>query len=359
MLMRRHLFILIVFSSLLSLCGCSSKQRDGVTGSKQLPGTVNFGRLSDYSPDMLDVTDSLRLEESEDMMLGAITQCEIVGNVVYLLDYQRSRTIASYSLEDGKLQNYKQVAGDGPGEFQWPFSFDVDEQNGFLYIFDKMQAKILKYNLSDWSFVEDIAIPVADVRSFAVLDNERILYYLHGQENDVEVGRNQVAIADRQGHVLSAMYPDPGSGRLGMGSNSVFKRTDEGLLFVPYFSNREYLFQSDTLSLVRTYEWENASIVPLEFFPEEYIEVDDLVQRLLEEDCVRSVYAFHAGEVTAIKYWLKRQLHASFFNSQTGRALNCKVTDEFPVPVAVYEDKIVGAVMDDEGGITLYFYRYK
>lgn len=359
MSIKRSVITLAVFSSFLYFCGCGSKQDKETNENKQLPGTVNFGRLSDYSPGMLEITDSLRLEESENVMLGAITQCQIVENSVYLLDYQKSRVLASYSLEDGSLQNYKVAGGDGPGELLWSYSFDVDNQNGFFYILDKMQGKMLRYSLSDWSFVEDIALPVGDVRSFTALDDERFLYYVHGQADDVEVGKNQIVTADTKGHLLSAMFPDPGSGKISMGAKGVFSKTAEGMLFVPYFSNQEYLVSPDTITLAHTYEWGNAPIVPLDFFPEEIPETLPFVEHLMNENYVRTVQVFHAGNTVAACYWIKKQQYVSFFNSQTGRALNCKVTDEFPVPVAVYEDKIVGAVMDDEGGITLYFYRYK
>lgn len=371
--------------SLLSLLlACTENGQSG----KEDSTNIYFGKLSEVKiSDCIHITRFLPLETTDTSLIGRIDQLEVVGDRIILLD-SPSNSIFAFSAKDGKFLFRLSGGGNGPGEFLSPHSFWVEYSDSSLYVLDRMLSKLIKYRLSDFTYLEEIKLPAISPMAFAVLpDSCQFLYYYPLRSEDLFAG-NQVVKADKEGNIQSTCYQAPSSGRILHGNPTAFYKYKHKLSLVPYFSNNVYEWNGNSLHARYHLDWANS-----QFPNEEVFERDDspeIMKKILSENYIRFLFVYENFSCFAAKYYIKKDLYLSAWNKKNDTYFNVKadkVIDDLgiggclPLPVGVSgAEELVGSLqphtmnrlmikdkellsispsMDDEDNPILVFYTLK
>ena len=342
-------FVWCCLFSITFLCTCcvSRSNSDGEKGT-----IVDFGNLKPTNASSLMADYSyVALESPEGALFGNMNQIEIYNDKIYILDNNKSNALYVFTT-DGKYITKLEGVGDGPGEFISPHSFWID-RSGFIFILDRQLNRLLKYQLSDLHFLDNIVLPAPAPLSFASIPNQDLyIYYYPLRKNDVFSGK-QVIIADGAGNVVHQCYDGPPSGKILHGSATNFYLFNDRIRIYPHFSNEIYELSNDSLNCCYAFAWGDLTLPPAELF-EKYTS-DDIMKEVLtgENDWIRLLYVYELEEQLVVKYYIKREFYLSVWHKKTDKTMNVKsenIVDDlgmggrFPLPVAIHQDKIIGAI---------------
>lgn len=110
-----------------------------------------------YEAILEDVIDSIYvvpLETTEESFLAVISKVKIYNDIIYVLD-GKSNVIKSFA-KDGSFIGQIGKVGQGPGEYNSPMDFFVDDRG--IVVFDNAQCKLLIYD-KNLRYVEDKRLP--------------------------------------------------------------------------------------------------------------------------------------------------------------------------------------------------------
>ncbi|MDR0989147.1 MAG: 6-bladed beta-propeller [Prevotellaceae bacterium] len=153
---------LLLFACYL-LIGCNYSHTKNGTTIKQ----VNIDKLESSPVYLTSITDSMEivpLENRDSALVASITQIKIAGDTLFMTDMFMKGIFVFH--KSGKLIKNLECKGNGPGEYTSMSDFLIDRDKRMLEIFDNAQCKIHRYRLSDFSFIESIAIPPSLRTSF-------------------------------------------------------------------------------------------------------------------------------------------------------------------------------------------------
>ncbi len=336
-------------SLLLLLLACTENRPLG----KEDNTNVYFGKLSDVKiSDCIQITHFLPLETTDASLVGAIDQLEVVGDRIVLSDSHTTNSIFVFSAQNGKFLSRLSGGGNGPGEFLSPHSFWVEYSDSSLYVLDRMLSKLIKYRLSDFSYMEEIKIPAISPLAFAVLpDSRQFLYYYPLRSKDLFSG-NQVVKADKQGNVLSTCYQAPPSGKILHGNPAAFYKCEHDLCLTPYFSNNIYEWKEDSLLVRYHLGWGNSRFPEEEVFKKE--DSSEIMKKILSENYIRFLFVYENTSYLAAKYYIKKELYLSAWNKKNNHLFynladkvidDLGIGDSFPLPVGISgTDELVGTL---------------
>src|SRR5690606_11517088 len=89
-----------------------------------------------------------------DNFFATVDKLLIADNKVFILDKYQALTLFVYNLEGEfiyKIDNY----GRGPGEYEAPSDFAIDNQRKRIILYDLAGIKLVEYNINDGSFIEE------------------------------------------------------------------------------------------------------------------------------------------------------------------------------------------------------------
>ncbi len=126
--------------------------------------------------ELSSISDSIEyciLKTEKEDPIGIIKKV-IFDSIICIFDKQ-NYTIRTFNRFGIPLQTFG-TSGKGPGEFVNIGSFDMDCSQNLLVIYDRMQKKLIKYNLTDASLLDEhfIQFEPSKVR---ILDNKRLLFF--------------------------------------------------------------------------------------------------------------------------------------------------------------------------------------
>ncbi|MDR0700697.1 MAG: 6-bladed beta-propeller [Tannerella sp.] len=133
-------------------------------GNKSENGEVEVIEIAERTPTVIALSEfttgmeAIKLETSDSCLLGAISQLRISDKFLYIKDIHFD---GIYKFDrNGEFIGRLHQKGQGPGEYIEISDFIIDEAQNTLEIFDLQKKKLLIYNLSDFSFIKDISVPL-------------------------------------------------------------------------------------------------------------------------------------------------------------------------------------------------------
>ena len=340
----RVYIILLLF---VALCFGSCQQDTSKKGLVIDFGKIEKVKLSDVFSDLRFV----KLELSENSMIGKINQIEVFNDKIYIIDSEKTNSLYVFS-QTGKLLEKIEGNDSAVGRFLSPHSFWIDK-SGFLFILDIFQGKLLKYRLSDLSYLGDIILPKLDIPcSFAKIPNNDFFVYYYLQSDLFQ--NCQYIIADRSGNVKKQFYDTSKSGRFWHGNSCNFYEYLGKLRTYPYFSNEVYQIQNDKETLIYSLEWNNSCFPEGRLF-ERFKDSSELMKTLFtsKSDWIRFMSVYENSCFLAVKYYIKRDLCFSGLSKQRNHVVNLKCDDViddlgiggvFPNLIGVYKDELIGSI---------------
>ncbi len=364
--MKNYLFYFLLISL---CCGCTDKAQQHnpteETGVKlqelqkkkqQEAITIDFKNPQAIkSSEIIADRSFIKLETVDESLFGNIKQIEIFNDHIYIMDIEHAKALLVYTM-DGKFVKKLAIKGVGPGEFLYPHSFKIDPK-GFLYLYDNIQSKLIKYQLSELKFLEEIPIPYPSPLSFTLLENNEFLYYYPIRAKG-ELGKRQLVHADKEGHVMKIFHEGALSGKILHGHTDNSYQIDNELRMYLYFSDKVYRIENDSLILRYQFKWGKYTIPDEDIF-ENFSSSGDVMKRLFNgnDNWVRFMYVFETEPYLFVKYYIQKDMYLSGWDKQTNKVFNAKKKDiiddiglggVFPFPVGVYDNKMIGVLYPHE-----------
>lgn len=343
----KNYIIAIIYCMLCIQCTKSSKKSD----QHFAEDAINFGDVKLYkTSDLIADYSFIKLESSKESLLGKISQMEVCKDKIYLLDSYSTRSLFVFSL-DGKFLNKIEGLGNGPGEFMSPHSFYVNEQ-GYLYILDWEQSRLLKYDSDKLTFLEEIILPVKSPLSFFVLPEKDLYLYYCIPGSVADKGNKQILVADKQGSIIKEFLDVPISSKVLHGAPNNFYYFNNSVNFYPYFSDKIYTIDADSLQCKSELSFGNNKLVEKEMFTK-HSESREVMEEILNTDCIRLLYIYETLNNLVVKYYIRKDFYVGVYNKRTSRNVNFKYVEvkddlgfggSFPLPIGTYKNQFIGAI---------------
>src|SRR5690606_10143529 len=138
--------LLIIFLCVASACNTTLKHVDpSEEGMKIIKVRDMEDTKSVYLSSIFRQARIVPLDYSEDNIIGEVEQLRIWSDKLYIMDKYNEGSISIFDL-DGNFIRKVGKAGRGPNEFTVISDFDVDKNNGDVYIYDNHTRNIFVYS---------------------------------------------------------------------------------------------------------------------------------------------------------------------------------------------------------------------
>jgi hypothetical protein len=144
--MKKILFC--VFISLLS-CSCATQKKDDTIK------TVFFDKFSNVSPAEILQQSFMKLETTDNCLLGFFDQIASTKNLLLILDDDKVFVFDT----KGSYITQINCKGQGPGEYVDIASFFINEKDNVICLIDDSSQKVLFFSLDNFKFISEIKIP--------------------------------------------------------------------------------------------------------------------------------------------------------------------------------------------------------
>lgn len=295
------------------------------------------------------------LETTDEALLGDVDIVEICKERIYILDLYRTGTLYVFDLKGKLIQKFTN-RGNGPGEFMSPSSFWI-EGDDYIYVLDWQLRRLLKYKLKNLEFYSEIRLPGLTPLSFiGYPGGEQFLYYYPPHAGDPFYNKQYIK-ADRKGNINLTLFDAPPSGKILYQSPENFYVFNGKIRTVPFFSDKIYELNNDTLVCCYSLAWGNLKFPPTDFFQNNDFQYQ--WRRLFKESngWIRQLYTYETSQYLVVKYWIDEYLNLSMWNKETGQVMNARldqINDDlglggtFPLPKATHGDQFIGLIKPEE-----------
>ena len=310
---------------------------------------IVFKSIESQSTSLLKDITFVKLETNDENLLGNINQIEVFDELIYILC---DSGLYIFDLLGNFIRSIR-CTGNGPGEFLSPYSFWIDE-DGFIFVLDRQLNRLLKYNLQNLDFIESIIMPYESPLAFAKMPKENLFVYYYPLRPSRGIEEKQVFIADKSGKVISELYVGDESGKILHGNSSNFYTQGAKLKFYPYFSNKIFAVETDTLHNIYTLSFKDNNFPDQDIF-RKYDNSGDIMKEILFGDhkWIRLIYIYETESHLVVKYYIERDLYISIWNKSSDETINFKydnviddlgIGGKFPLPIGVYNNQIIGII---------------
>ena len=205
---KRQLNILFSLFGLL-LVNCDNKltiEESLVANSKLTvikPNLKSVNKQYDLSS-ILDTVKFIKLELSEESLVGSIDKLIVFEEHIYVLD-KRTNSLLVFNL-DGKYVSKLSKIGNGPGEYIQLDFFDIDYKNRQIVLTDLMGYQIVKYDL-EGNYLSREKIPFW-VEGLVPVFNDGFVVYANHRDNKHQLNQEyNIFYLDSSMQVSKAYFP--------------------------------------------------------------------------------------------------------------------------------------------------------
>lgn len=326
---------------------CTSNKGDDTKQNSSGYHDINFGELSDVNTsEIMSEFRFVKLETNHLSLVGRIEQIEVYNERIYVLDTYKTMSILMFS-SDGKFIKKIEARGAGPGEFITPHSFYIDKK-GFLYLLDMISSRLLKYNLDNLDFVEEITIPIRSPLGFHVIPDVELYFYYCRPYSLKGIADKQILVADKKGNIKNSFMDTPPSNLPLYGNPNNFYTLNSKIYICPYFSNKIYQISQD--SLIPHYNLSFGKYKMLDNkIIERYSNKSDVMKIAYEENSklVNCLFVYETTGLLVVRYFVGRDMYVGMWDKINKKTLNFKyqkVIDnlgfdgQYPYPIGTTED---------------------
>ncbi len=203
-MMRKYIFPFLLATIFLN--ACENKEETAAIN------TILWSKASRIkSSDLLTNASFISLETTEKSIIGSISHLIIFNERIYILDTYKQQALFVFSINGQFIQKVGKV-GRGPGEFLSPDSFWINDDG--IFILDRALSQILRYDLSDYTYVETIVTPDLAPLSFCVFPGcEQFIYYFPNRTEN-KLNDMQFVLADKKGNIHQLYYESTPSSKI-------------------------------------------------------------------------------------------------------------------------------------------------
>lgn len=333
--MKKTIFILSILFA-FSACTHPAKDMD-----KEL-AVIDFGgNVQNSASDILSLS-FLKLQTSDNCLLGAVSQIRELKGYYYLLDAFVSRKAYVFD-KQGNFVTMIGNTGNAPGEYISPSSLLVDEVKGILSVVDPSQHKIINYSLDDYHFLSESKIPFSSSFVEKLSDNELAWYVSDYQGDAPHYG---VYVTDNDVQTKKKLLELEFVSAYKLGMNRKIYSLDHSVYAYSHYSPVLYHVQSDSVSPVYEFRFGKYQYPSLDFFQKEGANFKNYINVLMESSYVNFYEVFESERLLCVPYFVEQTMYFGFYDKDSGRIYNYEQKDiqeqlqvgAFSSPVGVTSD---------------------
>ena len=208
--------------------------------SKMLELDIDLDKNTLPFDSLMDFVSFVKLETTEDNLIGGISQILFVNNKIIVVDFDVSKTITVYD-ESGKFLNKIGKLGQGPEEYAYLGHVILTPDKSTVVVVD-MGSGNLKYFGLDGNFIKSVKFPFWFSRCEFINDNIIAGHYSGGnmvQKNNVSY-KPQLVITDLKGNILSSGFQSFYSKNFASTTFMPLLKFDNEVIYCPPFSDTIY-----------------------------------------------------------------------------------------------------------------------
>ena len=208
--------------------------------SKMLELDIDLDKNTLPFDSLMDFVSFVKLETTEDNLIGGISQILFVNNKIIVVDFDVSKTITVYD-ESGKFLNKIGKLGQGPEEYAYLGHVILTPDKSTVVVVD-MGSGNLKYFGLDGNFIKSVKFPFWFSRCEFINDNIIAGHYSGGnmvQKNNVSY-KPQLIITDLKGNILSSGFQSFYSKNFTSTTFMPLRKFDNEVIYCPPFSDTIY-----------------------------------------------------------------------------------------------------------------------
>ena len=208
--------------------------------SKMLELDIDLDKNTLPFDSLMDFVSFVKLETTEDNLIGGISQILFVNNKIIVVDFDVSKTITVYD-ESGKFLNKIGKLGQGPEEYAYLGHVILTPDKSTVVVVD-MGSGNLKYFGLEGNFIKSVKFPFWFSRCEFINDNIIAGHYSGGnmvQKNNVSY-KPQLVITDLKGNILSSGFQSFYSKNFASTTFMPLLKFDNEVIYCPPFSDTIY-----------------------------------------------------------------------------------------------------------------------
>ncbi len=335
---------------MLLLVSCSSDKHEINNGDYEVLKINPEETHEVYFRELFSRAEFVKLNTPSDNILGKPEKIKIKSNRIYVLDTFQSRGLYVFDINGNYLFSILNH-GRGPGEFQEPTDFFIDQKNERIIIYDLSLTRLSFYDLNTGVHLYDEPLPFY-IENFSLLDGGYILYKNNMTGgNDyrfVVLDTSDLSIINNQQYINYELR------NLHFILSQVFFRNksngEEFLIITVPFQNMIYKMDSDDYTL-RNYIMVDFGKYNIEegFF--ENIRDNQERMKTLHENHAFNITNYYSNDEMMFFTFRFNEEHLFFFNFNHGETplltssskflLENTMGPHFNWPMAFYENKFV------------------
>ena len=298
--------------------------------------------------DNVDSMKLIKLETSDESLIGSISTLSIIGNVLYVADYSKSKSVFAFDLQGNFLYKINNI-GNGPGEYQNINMVQIDEKN--IFILDWFSGKIMKYDLFGNFISEKKIIPHPN--DFINLNNgEMIFNHTHYNEKK----KYQIEFTDSLWNPIETAFPFKNTRGIFFQQFSIFQKLkDETILYRYSFCDTIFKIKDRKITPLYNLSFHVPEQVEALFEETKNMEDRDYFKRLMKNDLVRSFNFIELKNALFINYSKGMGAYVSLISKKDSKIYHSIAADKeyayiFNVNGFMYEQNILLSAIDESFG---------
>ncbi|MDR0953905.1 MAG: 6-bladed beta-propeller [Rikenellaceae bacterium] len=221
----------------------------GLTACGEQATTIDLYAYKDHEIDYFSLIDTasyrvVKLETTENSLVGEISKVEVVGDQIIVLHGSDSKSVFVFDL-DGRFIRPIGHQGRGPGEYVRAANFVIDYDANQIIVTDDRGHKQLFYDLSDGRFVKEYQMIS---RPMAYIDGR---YFFQSIPMDTPE-HYEVVEVDTANQIIGGYYPREKfveKSDAGYSGNFRFYQHGRDFYFIPLYTDELYLLTNDGIEL--------------------------------------------------------------------------------------------------------------
>jgi len=307
--------------------------------------SIDVNKESKYNmSDLIKKIHYIKLETNEKSIIGETDKVIIADNKIFVLDNRKAISLFIFDL-NGKYLSQINKRGRGPGEFNIPSDFFIDNFHKQILISDPESRRILFYNFNG-NFINELKTDFFFNSFYLYKDN---LFF--DLTNIPYLSKlKTLIITNLEGKLVSSLIPfDKNIKYLSLTTINPFNLVNDTLCFLPTLSNEIF-----SVSLTNTKEkylidfgenWPNLKEIDMSHIrnPAFY------VQKLSNSDYVSFLNFIETNNILYLNYYYHKEKRNVVFYKNNKELIICKSLSDnsFAIVknlIGAYENKFIGVI---------------
>lgn len=306
--------------------------------------TINIPKAIDFNGrEMLDSLQLVKLEATENSLLGHVSKLKIYKDRIYVLDRRFAKTLFIFDL-NGKFIKKIQNQGRGPREFISIMNFDIAYLRDELLIMDNFGHKFGFFDL-EGNYLRETYSSI-EVLDAALLPDGCIVHAKSESsfwKNGRPKGHDKIYYMSGDGRILKTTFSYNDNADINYIINYVlFSSPDGRISYAPRFLDTIYDLTYDKITPRYALSFPKERRIPLEILQNSSKkEIETLVKG--GKDCFLGEH-LESDHYLYLETNFHRELCVAFFNKKNGKVVNIKAfeeklkTNSFLTPLAIEGD---------------------